>query len=91
MHRLGDDPLQQETIRLWDSGVILVPSGETVYLGQVASEVLVQQLGIYSYWSGKPVAREAVQQLDEETHVLQSKWGDESMLLLREPLRVAIP
>jgi len=85
LHRLGGNPLQQETIRIWDSGVSLKPSGQTVYVGQVGNEVLVQRLAVYSYWSAVPVAQRALQQLEEETHVLQSSWGDESMLLLRDP------
>ncbi len=85
LHRLGGDPLQQETIRIWDSGVRLKPSGQAVYLGQVASEVLVQRLGIYSYWSARPVTEEALRRLDVETQGLQTRWADKSMLLLRDP------
>ena len=44
LHRLGGDPLMQETIRLWDSGVRLKPSGQVVYLGQIANEMLVQRM-----------------------------------------------
>jgi len=85
LHRLGGDPLQQETIRIWDSGIRLEPSGQPVYLGQVASEVLVQRMGIYSYWSAIPVLEHALRQLDVETQGLQSRWGDKFMLLLGEP------
>jgi len=85
LHRLGGDPLLQETIRIWDSGVRLKPSGQAVYLGQVGSEALVQRMGIYSYWSVRPVAEEALRRLDEETQGLQTRWADKSMLLLREP------
>jgi len=85
LHRLGGDPLQQETIRIWDSGVRLEPSGQSVYLGQVASEVLVQRMGIYSYWSAIPVPEQALRQLGMETQGLQSRWGDKTMLLLRQP------
>jgi len=85
LHRLGGDPLQQETIRIWDSGVRLKPDGQAVYLGQVASEVLVQRMGIYSYWSAIPVPEEAMRRLVTETRGLQTRWTGESMLLLREP------
>ncbi len=85
LHRLGGDPLQQETIRIWDSGVRLEPSGQSVYLGQVASEVLVQRMGIYSYWSAIPVPEQALRQLGMETRALQSRWADKTMLLLRHP------
>lgn len=85
LHRLGGDPLQQETIRIWDSGVRLKPSGTAVYLGQVASEALVQRIGVYSYWSAIAVSEEALRRLAEETQGLQARWADKSMLLLREP------
>lgn len=85
LYRLGGDALQQETIRIWDSGVRLEPSGQSVYLGQVASETLVQRMGIYSYWSAIPVPEQALGQLGTETQGLQSRWGDKTMLLLRQP------
>ncbi len=85
LHRLGGDPQQQETIRIWDSGVRLEPSGQAVYLGQVANEVLVQRMGVYSYWSATPVSKDVIQQLEEETLGLQSRWGDKTMLLLKQP------
>jgi len=84
LHRLGGDPLQQETLRIWDSGVRLQPSNQAVYLGQVGSEVLVQRMGVYSYWTAIPVLEEVLRQLDEETKSLHSRWGDKSMLLLKD-------
>jgi len=84
LHRLGGDPLQQETLRIWDSGVRLQPSNQAVYLGQAGSEVLVQRMGVYSYWTAIPVSEEVLRQLDEETEGLQSRWGDKSMLLLKD-------
>ncbi len=85
LHRLGGDPLQQETLRIWDSGVRLDPGGQAVFLGQVAREVLVQRMGIYSYWSAIPVPEEAMQRLVKETQGLQTRWTGKAMLLLREP------
>jgi len=85
LHRLGGDPLQQETLRIWDSGVRLDPGGQAVFLGQVAREVLVQRMGIYSYWSAIPVPEEAMQRLVKETQGLQARWTGKAMLLLREP------
>lgn len=85
LHHLGGDPLQQETIRVWDSGVRLMPSGQAVYLGQIGSEVLVQQLSLYSYWSAVAVPDTVIGQLAAETPGLQSRRVDKTMLLLREP------
>jgi membrane protein DedA with SNARE-associated domain len=85
LHRLGGDPLQQETLRIWDSGVRLQPTEQGVYLGQIGSEALVQRMGVYSYWTAIPIAEEALRKLDEETKGLQSRWGDKSMLLLKGP------
>jgi len=56
-----------------------------VFLGQIASEVLVQRMGIYSYWSAIPVPEETIRRLVTETRGLQSRWTDTAMLLLREP------
>ncbi len=83
LHRLGGDPSSQETIRIWDSGVRLKPTGQTVYLGQVAKEVLVQRMKVFSYWHAIPAARRNLQQLVEEAAGLQIKWGGDSMLLVR--------
>ena len=84
LHRLGGDPMMQETIRLWDSGVRLEPTGQPVYLGQVANEVLVQRMKVFSYWSAVPASRVSLQQLAAEAGDLQTRWGSESLLLLRD-------
>jgi len=85
LHRLGGDPLVQETLRVWDSGVRLTPSGEAVYLGQIAEEVLVQRMKLFSYWSAIPAPQENLQQLAVEVSELQNHWGSDSLLLIRGP------
>jgi len=85
LHRLGGDPFAQETIRLWDSGVRLKPSGQIVYLGQIAGEVLVQRMKVFSYWSAIPATQENLQQLTVEAADLQIIKVGESFLLLRNP------
>lgn len=85
LHRLGGDPFAQETIRLWDSGVRLKPSGQVVYLGQIAGEVLVQRMKVFSYWRAIPATHENLQQLMVEAAGLQIIGVSESFLLLREP------
>ena len=84
LHRTDGDPLQQETIRLWDSGIRLRPSGRTLYLGQFSSESLVQKIKVYSYWSAVPAPADSIARLVEELHAIQTRWGDPSMLLIRE-------
>lgn len=83
LHRLGGDPSAQETIRLWDSGVRLKPSGTPVYLGQVAEEVLVKRLKFFSYWRAIPPAKNNLELLQQETAGLMSRRASDSMLLLK--------
>ncbi len=85
LHRLGGDPFAQETIRLWDSGVRLKPSGQVVYLGQIAGEVLVQRMKVFSYWRAIPATQENLEQLTVEAADLQVIKVGESFLLLRNP------
>jgi membrane protein DedA with SNARE-associated domain/membrane-associated phospholipid phosphatase len=85
LHRLGGDPFAQETIRLWDSGVRLKPSGQVVYLGQISGEVLVQRMKVFSYWRAIPATHENLEQLTVEAADLQVIKVGESFLLLRNP------
>lgn len=85
LHRLGGDPTTQETIRIWDSGFRLKPGGETVFLGQVNSEVMVQRLMFFSYWRAVPASSESLARLEEEVDVLQVSRKDGEFLLIREP------
>ena len=84
LHRLGGAPSTQETIRIWDSGVRLKPTGQPVYLGQIAGEILVQRMNVFSYWRAIPASQATVKQLAEEAAGLQIRWGDDSILLIRE-------
>jgi hypothetical protein len=84
LHRLGGDPLKQETLRIWDSGVRLKPTGQAVYLGQIADEVLIQRMKVFSYWSAVPAPQASLEQLAQETAGLQVRWGSDTMLLIRD-------
>ncbi len=84
LHRLGGDPQEQDAIRIWDSGVRLKPGGQAVYLGQIANEVLVQRMQLFSYWRALPDSRELLEQLKVELANLQVIWGDETLLIIRE-------
>ena len=83
LHRLGGDPLAQETLRLWDSGLRLGSMGEAVYLGQIAAELMVQRMGLFSYWSAIPATQQSLQQFQTETAGLQSRRVNDSLLLIR--------
>ncbi len=85
LHRLGGDPLTQETLRIWDSGFRLKPEGETVFLGQINSEVMVQRLMFFSYWRAVPASSESLERLEEEVKGLQVQRVDEELLLIRDP------
>ncbi len=85
LHRLGGDPSKQETIRLWDSGVRLQPTGQVVYLGQLAGEVLQQRLKVFSYWRAVPSSQSDLELLANDLAEMQLKWGDHSFLLLKDP------
>jgi hypothetical protein len=85
LHRLGGDPASQETVRIWDSGVRLLPGGRSLYLGQFANEKLVQRLKVFSYWREEPASDTDLKTWKEEVSGLQARWADDSMLLLRSP------
>jgi len=84
LHRLGGDPFTQEIIRLWDSGFRLKPGGQTIYLGQINNEVLVQRMKVFSYWRAKPALKESLEQLEKEVKSLQVKRVGEGLLLIKD-------
>ncbi len=88
LHRLGGDPLMQETIRIWDSGVRLKPSGQPVYLGLVADETLVQRMVFFSYWSATSASKTHLDLLASELEGLRLRWPSDSMLLIRDHSRL---
>jgi len=84
LHRLGDDSLTQETIRIWDSGVRLKPTGQTVYLGLLAEELLVQRMVFFSYWSAVPAPQTLLDELAMATGEMTLRWSDERMFLIHD-------
>lgn len=83
LHRVGGDPLTQETIRIWDSGVSLASTGEPVYLGMLAEEVLVQRMVFFSYWSAVPAAATSMDELAMEVGAMRLRRPVDRMLLIR--------
>ncbi|MDH3788670.1 MAG: VTT domain-containing protein [Xanthomonadales bacterium] len=71
------------TIRLWDSGFRLLPGQQVLYLGQLSEEVLVQRLGLFSYWRSSPVGPHRFAPLREPLSELQQKRVDDRLLLIR--------
>ncbi len=85
LQRLGGDPYTQETIRIWDSGFRLKPGGQTLYVGEISTEALVQRLKIFSYWRAMPPLKGSLEQLRHETEGLQTRQVGEGPLLIRDP------
>lgn len=73
------------TIRLWDSGVRLEPGGQVLYLAQLSEEVLVQRLGLFSYWRSTSVDQSRFKPLGDPLSRLEQKRVDENLLLVRTP------
>jgi hypothetical protein len=72
------------TLRMWDSGVRLIPGDQTLYLAQFSEELLVQRLGFFSYWRSAPLDLPAMQPIREALEMLQQKSVDGDLLLLRD-------
>jgi len=71
------------TLRLWDSGVRLMPGGQVLYLGQLSEEELVQRLSLFSYWRARPMREELQQPLLEALGSLEQKRVAGGLLLVR--------
>ena len=76
---------RQLTIRLWDSGVRLMPGDEVLYLGQLSEEILVQRLGLFSYWRSTAVDPGHFMPLRQPLGSLDQKRVSEQLLLIRAP------
>jgi len=81
--------LEQEgrllTIRLWDSGVRLVPGEQVLYLGQLSEEVLEQRFGLYSYWRSTAADHRQFNPIREPLESLDQKLVADKLLLIRQP------
>jgi len=71
------------TIRLWDSGVRLVPGGQFLYLGQLSEEELVQRFGLFSFWRSTAVDRKQFGPIREPLENLEQKLVADKLLLIR--------
>jgi len=71
------------TIRLWDSGVRLLPDSAVLYLGQMSEELLVQRFGLFSYWKSSPLSTELRRPIRGLLGDLEQKEVDGGVLLVR--------
>lgn len=71
------------TIRLWDSGVRLIPGRQILYLGQLSEEELVQRFKLFSYWRSTAVGRRHFKPIREPLNSLDQKLVSENLLLIR--------
>jgi hypothetical protein len=72
------------TIRLWDSGIRLMPGEQALYLGQLAKELLVQRFGLFSYWKSSPMSEDLQRSVRDLLGRLEQKQVEGGVLLLRE-------
>jgi membrane protein DedA with SNARE-associated domain len=79
------------TIRLWDSGIRLLPGSRVLYLGQISEELLVQRFGLFSYWKSSPLSVELQRPIRNLLAGLEQKQVDRDLLLLRDPAWSARP
>jgi membrane protein DedA with SNARE-associated domain len=79
------DPVtdQLQTLRLWDSGLRLKPSGHVVYLGQAAEQVLVRRLKTLAYSRSTEPSRETLEQLFNSLGAFETQRVGERLLLVR--------
>ncbi len=72
------------TVRMWDSGVRLLPERQALYLGQLSEEELVQRFGLFSYWRSVPGSDSEMRWVREALGGLDQKIEQGNLLLLRE-------
>ena len=72
------------TIRLWDSGIRLMPGRQVLYLGRLSEETLVQRFGLFSYWKSSEMSRPLQQGVEQALSDLELKRVDQDILLVRD-------
>lgn len=72
------------TVRMWDSGVRLLPEHQALYLGQLSEEQLVQRFGLFSYWRSVPGSGSDMSWVREALGELDQNIEQGPLLLLRE-------
>jgi membrane protein DedA with SNARE-associated domain len=72
-----------QTLRFWDSGFRQAPSGQVVYLGQVAEEHLVRRFRALYYWRSMPAAETALDDLEDSLLAFSVRPATARLLLVR--------
>jgi undecaprenyl-diphosphatase len=72
------------TIRLWDSGVRLMPQGQVLYFGQLSEEELVQSLRLFSYWRSAPISQSERTPVLDALKSLDQKVVNDDLILIRD-------
>lgn len=72
------------TVRMWDSGVRLLPQRKVLYLAQLSEQELVQRLGLFSYWRSVTGSDSDIDWVREALGELDQKIERGNLLLLRE-------
>jgi hypothetical protein len=83
LQRAGSVEAEQWTLRLWDSGLRLTPSGNPLYLGLLAREELVQRMKLFSYWRAQPVDEAVLEALILDLPGTESRSARPGLLLIR--------
>lgn len=72
------------TIRMWDSGVRLMPGERVLYLGQISEEVLRQRFGLFSYWRASSPDQKHMRPILDALNTLEQKQAQPGLVLLRD-------
>lgn len=84
LRKIRPDTGQLFTVRLWDSGVRLIPGGQTLYLAQFSEEQLIQRLDFFSYWRSAPLDLNGMKSIREALRDVAQKTVDGDFLLIRD-------
>ncbi len=91
MRKMNPRSGQWVTVRMWDSGVRLVPGERILYLAQISEEELVQRFGLFSYWRSAPFDVKGMVLLRKTLSSLQQKAVGKDLLLLRQAQQQSVP
>ena len=73
------------TVRLWDSGYHLDPSGQPLYLGQLSEELMRRRFRLFSYWRAVPLQQPMLDPIRQALEPLEQQVVNDGLLLVREP------
>jgi hypothetical protein len=83
LRRFNDETGQHQTLRLWDSGVRLMPGGQVLYAGQAAEENMVRRLKALFYWRSMPAAESTLGDIADSLGRFSTRQVAEGLMLVR--------